>query len=157
MEKRSYNSALAYLRKGSQIFTPIILAIFTLFGFLRLYGSLALWNYLTEIGLRNSTLYLSITGFIWGITGITGLFVYIRKRKWAMNYMRILSLVFSAWFWLDMEIFQPQGEQIRNRLFLLILNILILGMIFGSSVLLRYEYSVIKKNIANTTTGEKHA
>lgn len=157
MEKKSQKPLSVCIQKGAHTLLSIILLIFAGFCFLRLYGSLTLWEYLQEIGLRSPPLYLAITGGLWFVTGVIGVFFHLSKHKWSIAYMRILSLVFSVWFWLDLWIFQPQDRQIHNWKFQLLLNILILVLIFGLSALQRYKYYVTKITEPVASTGGEHA
>ncbi|HEY59580.1 MAG TPA: hypothetical protein G4N92_02670 [Anaerolineae bacterium] len=157
MEKKSQKPLSERIRKGAHGLLSIFLLIFTGFGLLRLYGSLTLWEYLQEIGLRSSPLYLAITGGLWVITGVIGIFFHLSKRKWSIAYMRILSLVFSIWFWLDLWIFQPQDRRVHNWEFQLIFNILVLVLVFGLSALQLYKSYSTKSAEPIASTGGEHA
>lgn len=80
----------------------IIIAVLSL---LRLVLALRYWDYLDGLT-RVPPLYLVLSGLFWALAGVPLAFGLLRRRAWAPNLMRALTLSYALYFWLDQVFLQ---------------------------------------------------
>ena len=88
-------------RNRRYFMAAMLLIIYALVGWLRLYNSLRFWNYLQELGLRPSPLYLALSGGLIAIAFTIAFFLCIMRMKSCGLFSRIICVLFLLWFWLD--------------------------------------------------------
>ena len=47
------------------------------------------------------TIYLTLTGFIWGVAGLFVLWGLWKAKNWAPRLMQAAALTYALYFWLD--------------------------------------------------------
>jgi hypothetical protein len=131
VEKKSVTGSESK-RKRPWIITYLSILVF-LFGFfhlLRFFQTLFQWAILDDLPLSISPLYLVITGVVWGLSGLVLGWSLWTGRSWAQNFCLIHSLVYAAYFWIDL-IWIAEPSTIQTRwLFNLIITLLALPAVY---------------------------
>jgi hypothetical protein len=74
--------------------------------------------------------YFSLTGFVWGLSGLILSYGLYRTHPWALRMLKWGSLLFAVWYWIDWFVF-VRSDYIRGRWpASLVLTIFVLGTIF---------------------------
>ena len=96
---------------------------------IRVIESIRQWTFLRDI-MTISPVYLTITGLLWAITGFVLLWGLIRGEWWAPKTLRITSVVYIAYIWLDRFLLINPSSRPPNNLFMVIVSFLFLGYVF---------------------------
>jgi len=88
-------------RNWRYFLAAVVLIIYTLVGWLRLYNSLRFWNYLQGLGLRPSPLYLALSGGLMGTAFSTAFILCVLRKKSCGLFSRLICALFLLWLWLD--------------------------------------------------------
>lgn len=88
-------------RLWRRVVSFFLLPCYGLVGWLRLAGSIQLWDYFVELNLWPRPLYIALSGGIIGMCfTLAWLFLLFRVRfGWIFN--RIIGIFFLLWFWVD--------------------------------------------------------
>lgn len=78
-----------------------LLSLYALMGWLRLVGTLRLWDYLEKFILWPRPLYLAVSGGLIGFLFSLAIILFLAQRKLAPRFSRVLALLFLIWFWVD--------------------------------------------------------
>jgi hypothetical protein len=103
----------------------------SIYGWLRLQQSLALWDILVQIGVWPGPLYLAISGAVWGILGlVAGIGLFLRKN-WATRFTQIAILFMAAWYWFDRLVLVRSEAAQTNLVFMGLLTFLAIAFTFA--------------------------
>ncbi|HKY53664.1 MAG TPA: hypothetical protein VJM08_05120 [Anaerolineales bacterium] len=114
-------------------------------GLIRLFAALRWWEILYEFDASLSPFYLSITGVIWGITGVVLLWSIWSGKVWSRMAILAAVVLWLAEYWIERIFFQ---EPRANLPFALVLSVLLLAVTLAIS---------LNQNIKNFfTQSEEH-
>ena len=97
-------------------------------GAIRLFAALRWWDVLYEYKASLSPLYLSITGAIWGVAGVSLLWSIWSGKAWARIAILAGILLWLAEYWIERILFQLSRP---NLPFALLFSALLLAVTFG--------------------------
>src|SRR4030042_1684814 len=74
--------------------------ILTVINLIRFVLSIRYWGFLAgRMGV--SPVYLTLTGFVWGVSGLFVLWGLWKAKNWAPRLMQAVALTYALYFWLD--------------------------------------------------------
>jgi hypothetical protein len=74
--------------------------ILTVINLIRFVLSIRYWGFLAgRMGV--SPIYLTLTGFVWGVAGLFVLWGLWKAKNWAPRLMQAVALTYALYFWLD--------------------------------------------------------
>lgn len=115
---------------GVTVLVGLVL-MFTGLQILRVWASIATWDFLASLPLRVSPLYFVLSGTVWaGISGwlLAGLW---SGKHWAPRALQVAVLAYVSFHWVDRIWLQARGPQSSNMTFEAVLTFLLVGLIFG--------------------------
>lgn len=111
-----------------QQFTSIGFALFALFGWMRLWGSLVNWHWLQYLQVWTGPFYLALTGLLWGLLGLVPL-IYRSLRRPRAEWVDLgTAFVLALTYWIDRLAFRT-AEARTNDLFAILITLLLLGIV----------------------------
>ena len=100
------------------------------FNLVRLIQTLSQWTFL--LTLRSYLpAYLALSAIVWGSVGLTVVWGLWKGKPWAPNAVRVAYVVFLIYYWLDALLVSNQASRGSNPAFIICLQIIFLGLIFG--------------------------
>jgi hypothetical protein len=112
------------------LLTLLVLTI-TIIHLIRFLMALSWWDFLETLP-RVSPLYLTLTGFIWGVAGLPLIWGLWLGRRWAPQATMVVSLLYTVYFWID-RLFVANFAVERGRWpFLAGMSLLLLAFVFWS-------------------------
>ena len=87
--------------KRRHLVAAFFLLTYALMGWLRLYNYIRFWDYMQELGIWPSPLYLALSGGLIGLAFSAALVVFGLGLKVHVQLVRLVGLVFLLWLWLD--------------------------------------------------------
>ena len=118
---------------GSNVFRPIRISIlgivilwFTGVNGLRLGEAIYFWRTLGEY--QVSSLYISVSGGLWFILGLTLVWAIWQGKAWARMAVTCGTILYTSWYWFDRLVLE---EPRANWPFVLISNVILLLIIFS--------------------------
>ncbi len=115
--------------KKAQTIRKTILAMLSicisLFGWLRLTGSIQIYGYLLQLGINPSLIYYVLSGLIIGISFLFAAIAYAFSTQWAFKYLRICSACLAVYLLIENLLIKSKPDLIQ-----LIFVILVLILIF---------------------------
>ncbi len=79
----------------------LLAAVFALMGWLRLQQALWYWAFLTDLDIWPRPPYFVVTGGVIGLGFSTALVMLLARKPVILRYIRVLGIIFLAWFWFD--------------------------------------------------------
>ncbi len=117
-------------RPFSVTFLTWVVLIITSLNWLQLVEVIRRWEFLRSLDPAPPVIYLAITGLVWGLLGICLVWGLFLGRSWAPWLMQVISVIYTAYYWLD-RLFFADFSAIANRWsFTLGLTITLLVFIF---------------------------
>jgi len=120
--------------------------IFAFAAWIRFVEALKLWDFLKGLPLAVPPLYQAVTGFIWGVAGLLVCYLVWRGSSKAPASLRILSVTFALYYWIDQ--FLVMTSEIRQT------NWIFTGSLTVISVLL--VFLSLKPAVVKDFYGERH-
>jgi len=74
--------------------------ILTVINLIRFVLSIRYWGFLAN-RMGVSPIYLTLTGFVWGVAGLFVLWGLWKAKNWAPRLMQAVALTYALYFWLD--------------------------------------------------------
>lgn len=81
------------------LLTLLVLTI-TILHWIRFFMALSWWDFLETLP-RVSPLFLTLTGFIWGVAGLPLIWGLWLGLRWAPQATIMVSLLYSTYYWID--------------------------------------------------------
>lgn len=81
------------------LLTLLVLTI-TILHWIRFFMALSWWDFLETLP-RVSPLFLTLTGFIWGVAGLPLIWGLWLGLRWAPQAAIMVSLLYSTYYWID--------------------------------------------------------
>ena len=106
----------------------VVLIIGSLY-LIRFIESIRQWNFLMDI-LIISPMYLVISGFFWASIGSLLVWGLFRGNKWVPNWLKVLSVIFVIYIWLERILLFNQSSRSPNDIFIAILSLLQLVYVY---------------------------
>jgi uncharacterized membrane protein YuzA (DUF378 family) len=78
-----------------------VVLIITALNWLRLIEVTRRWTFLQSLSPALPTLYLAITGLIWGLLGVVLVWGLFLGRSWSPKLMQITGALYAAYYWFD--------------------------------------------------------
>lgn len=104
--------------------------LLSLMGWLRTEQVILQRRFLATLELYPGPIYIAVSGAIWGIGGLlSSLGLWLRK-KWSRTISLMITLLFTAWYWIDEFLFSPLSASRPNLLFRIAVTIISLSYIF---------------------------
>ena len=79
----------------------LILAIFSVIGWMRFQQTLRHWYYLVDLGIWPHPVYLAVSGGLIGIGFGLALIFHLSRSRFTLFAIRILEIVLLIWLWID--------------------------------------------------------
>lgn len=123
------------LKKAKRPFSVTILAFgvlsFVLLQLTRIVSSIRQSQFLANLPLSISPVYLVLTGVVWTGIGLVNLIGVWRGQPWAARVMWWSVFGYSIFYWLDELMLKESPLRTTNWPFQIILNVLTLVMAYG--------------------------
>jgi hypothetical protein len=87
-------------RPASVTLLVVGVLIITVLNIIRFILSIRYWGFLSS-RLEVSPIYLSLSGFIWGLAGICLIWGLWKAKNWAPRLMQAVALTYALYYWLD--------------------------------------------------------
>jgi H+/Cl- antiporter ClcA len=88
------------------------------------------WDFLSRLPLSISPFYLAVTGLIWGLSALPLVWGLWRGKEWSHKAMRVYSLLFTLYYWLEEWLIESNPLRNTNWPFLLTLTVVLLILVF---------------------------
>jgi hypothetical protein len=98
---------------------------------LRVWVSVANWDFLSSLPLRISPLFFIISGLVWAAAGALVAAGLWTRRPWARSATLVASLAYAAFHWIDRIWLQARGPQAGNMVFEAVLSVVMVTFIAG--------------------------
>lgn len=95
-------------------------------GWLRIVDTIVRWEWLEYAGVLPGTLYLAITGGMWGIAGLLAAFWILQGRSWGRLVSLAVMLFYVLTYWIDRLFFAQAPGTASNTIFALLVTAIIL-------------------------------
>jgi hypothetical protein len=79
----------------------VVVLIFTSLNILRMHTAIRDRDFLTSLPMTVPVLYYVITGAVWGGIGVALAFGLFGGRKWSSSLAKFVTLLYTAYYWLD--------------------------------------------------------
>jgi hypothetical protein len=96
---------------------------------IRVAQTLLQWSFLEEL-LPISPAYFALTGFFWGLLGLVLVWGLWRGETWAPKLLRVSSLIYVIYIWVDRLLVRDPSSRSVNELFSALLMVIVLVIIF---------------------------
>ena len=93
-------------RPYSVTFLLLFVFFYTIWNIFRLYASILYWNVMLEYNAYPGPIYHSTFSATWIILGLASIIWIIKKKTWVISVLRILSVLYAGWYWLDRLLFR---------------------------------------------------
>ena len=80
----------------------ILFFLFSLFNILKLIQVILQWKTLISLQLSIFPLYLAVSGFVWGISGLFITWSFWTGKSWARKPTLVIILLYTIKFWIDL-------------------------------------------------------
>lgn len=115
---------------GVTVLVGLVL-MFTGLQVLRVWASIANWDFLVSVPLRINPLYFVLSGAVWATVGGWLAAALWSGRHWTPEVLQAATLAYAAFHWVDRLWLQARGPQSSNMTFEAVLTFLLVGLIFG--------------------------
>ena len=113
-------------------FLALLVLLIAALNLLRAIEAVQNWQFLENLPLRVSPLYLLLSGAIWALVGFTlAIGIWFGWRP-AWLGTQIASLVYAAYYWLDRSCLAEASVLTVRGPFMVLLTVLLLLIVFGS-------------------------
>jgi hypothetical protein len=104
---------------------------FVLLQLTRMVMGIAQWQFLAELPMSASPLYIVSSGLFWGVIGVTLCIGLWLGRLWAIPATRWSAVIFSIYYWIDQSLIMDNPLRSTNWPFLIAFNLIVLFFIYG--------------------------
>ena len=88
------------------------------------------WDFLSRLPLSISPFYLAATGLFWGLSALPLVWGLWRGKAWSTKALRVYSLLFTLYYWLEEWLIESSPLRNTNWPFLLSLTVVLLILVF---------------------------
>ena len=106
--------------------------LFAFTAWIRFAEALKLWDFLKSLPLAVSPLYQVLSGLVWGVAGLWICYLVWRGSSKAPAALRILSVTFALYYWIDQFLVMTSEIRLTNWIFTGSLTIILVLLVFLS-------------------------